>query len=59
MYGVGAYQVGVPLYSVLKSYYNEFYHEKSLKERLNENYGKEGWALVTGASEGIGREYAN
>jgi 17beta-estradiol 17-dehydrogenase / very-long-chain 3-oxoacyl-CoA reductase len=30
-----------------------------LKQRLNEKYGGEGnWALVTGASEGIGKSFA-
>ena len=28
------------------------------EERLQETFGKGEWAVITGASEGIGREYA-
>ena len=49
----------MPTYSLLKSYYNAHLDETDLKSKLNSQYGgSEKWALVTGASEGIGREYA-
>ena len=44
-----------------KTVYNADYHHVPLGKRLNDLYGgAEGdrWALVTGASEGIGRSYA-
>ena len=59
VYAVGFYQCGVPFYGLLKAYYNQSMHEVPLKERLNQRYGGDSqWALVTGASEGIGRAYA-
>ena len=44
---------------MLKSIYNQTTEETPLKQRLNNRYGGQGqWALVTGASEGIGKAYA-
>ena len=59
IYAVGLYQCGVPTYGLLKSYYNAHLEDIDLKTKLNSRYGgSDKWALVTGASEGIGREYA-
>ena len=57
IYGVGTYQIGSQLYVGGRHYYNSFVDEKTIKERLGifrgEKEGEE-WAIVTGASEGIG-----
>ena len=61
MYLVGGYQVGCQLFNFARTVYNTDYHDVPLKQRLNDLYGGakgDRWALVTGASEGIGREYA-
>ena len=59
VYAVGLYQCGIPFYNLLRSYYNQSLENRSLKEKLNTRYGGEGpWALITGATEGIGRAYA-
>ena len=59
VYAVGLYQCGIPVYNILRSYYNQSLENRSLKEKLNTRYGgKRSWALITGASEGIGRAYA-
>ena len=73
IYLVGAYQVAKQFISFGTSYYNlsdtqeslferdEFkeFRQVPLKQRLNQRYGGEGtWALVTGASDGIGKSFA-
>ncbi len=56
VYLVGAYKVGTQLYDFGRTVYNTDYDATPLKKRLNDKYGKEGeWALITGASEGIGK----
>ena len=56
MYLVGAYKVGTQLYDFGRTVYNTDHDGTPLKKRLNDKYGKEGeWALITGASEGIGK----
>ena len=62
VYLVGAYQLGTQFYCLGKSYYNLNQDETgqfTIKQNLNEKFGTENeWAVVTGASEGIGRTYA-
>lgn len=59
VYLVGVYQVWSQLSPLCHSWFNISGDEKPLKMRLNDRYGGEGeWAVVTGASEGIGRSYA-
>ena len=59
IYLTGLYQCSVPAYCLLKSIYNQKADETPIKQRLNQRYGGLGqWALVTGASEGIGKAYA-
>ena len=64
IYGVGLYQIATNLYQGAVSYYNGYEDKRPRKERLSvfrdgvqAPDGQE-WAIVTGASEGIGREYA-
>lgn len=65
IYLVGAYKVGMPLYDYANYRYNV--NRKEQKDvlrneyRIKENYNssdKPQWAVVTGASEGIGRCFA-
>ena len=64
IYGVGLYQIGINAYQGAISYYNGYLDSRSRKERLS--VFRDGaqapdgleWAIITGASEGIGREYA-
>ena len=59
VYLVGGYQVGNLMLNFGRTLYNTEYEQISLKTRLNSSYGSEGeWAIVTGASEGIGKAYA-
>ena len=63
VYAVGAYKVGSEMYVAGRAYWNDAYEQVSLKDRLaiyRDSDGKDGdnWAIVTGASEGIGRAYA-
>ncbi len=59
VYLVGAYKVGTQLLDFGRTVFNTDYAGSPLKQRLNAKYGKEGeWALITGASDGIGKEYA-
>jgi len=59
IYLVGGYKIGSQLFPFLTTVYNTTVDEIPLKKRLNDRYGGEGeWALITGASEGIGRSYA-
>ena len=59
VYLVGAYKVGTHLFDYGRTIFNTDYAAAPLKKRLNDKYGKEGeWALITGASEGIGKQYA-
>ena len=61
VYLVGGFQVGRQMLNFARTVYNTDYHDVSLKQRLNDLYGGangDRWALITGASEGIGREYA-
>ena len=59
VYLIGGYKVGTQLYDFGKSVYNLDHNNIPVKQRLNNKYGTEGeWALITGASEGIGRSYA-
>ena len=61
VYLIGAYKIGIPLSEFTLHYYNMFHREelesKTVYQRLRESY-KGDWAVVTGASEGIGRAYA-
>ena len=59
-YLVGAYKVVTSLAYTAKTLYNGDHEERnSLKQRLNAKYGAEDeWAVITGASEGIGKSYA-
>ena len=72
IYGAGLYQVGGQFYRFWKSYDNltaddaanqldALFQRKKMTTTafLQGQYGKGEWALVTGASEGIGREYAH
>lgn len=56
VYWLGAYQVGKGFYHLANHYYNSEQEDKHL--RLASLYGQGEWALITGASEGIGAEYA-
>ena len=61
VYLVGGYQVGSQIFNFARTVYNTDYQDVPLKQRLNDLYGGangDRWALITGASEGIGREYA-
>ena len=61
VYLVGGYKVGSAIFGYALSAYNTDYSDVPLKQRLNDLYGGgngDQWALVTGASEGIGRSYA-
>ena len=61
IYAVGLYQVGSQIYQAANSWYNIYEDKKPLKDRLSiYRDGDEGtqWAIVTGASEGIGAAYA-
>lgn len=64
IYMVGAYQISIPFYNVYKYHVNNHEREKrtgiSNEFRIKDKYNANGesWALVTGSSEGIGREYA-
>jgi len=51
---VGAYKAGLPLASLLYTYYNV----KSPHPSILDQCGANSWAVVTGASEGIGESYA-
>ena len=59
---LGAYKMTVPLFGVCLHYYNRFYRESMTEmgndARLRKTYGDGKWAIVTGASEGIGKEFA-
>jgi len=56
IYGVGLYQVGTQVSRFVQSNINLAAEKK--EERLQETFGKGEWAVITGASEGIGRDYA-
>lgn len=57
IYAVGLFQVGTQTYRFFKSYYNLYQNDNNV--RLPALFGGKGeWALITGASEGIGEEYA-
>jgi short-subunit dehydrogenase len=56
VYWLGAYQVGKGFYHLAEHYYNSEQEDKH--SRLPNLYGNGEWALITGASEGIGAEYA-
>lgn len=61
--GLGAYKICQPFYDVALYIYNRFQREKDSgkmnDERLRDRYGSnDSWAIVTGGSEGIGREFA-
>ena len=59
IYLLGAYKIGTHVYEFGKTYQNSKLEDFQLKKQLNEKYGEGGqWALVTGASEGIGKSYA-
>lgn len=61
IYAVGFYQVGKQIYRAANTYFNIEKDPTSLKERLSVyRDGEEGtkWAVITGASEGIGASYA-
>ncbi len=61
IYAVGFYQVGMQIYRGADTYCNIKKDETTLKERLSVyRDGEEGtkWAVITGASEGIGASYA-
>ena len=63
VYAVGFYQVGSAMYQSAMSYYNSNQDERPMKERLavfRNQAAPDGseWAIITGASEGIGRSYA-
>ena len=66
IYLLGAYQIGSPLYAFGFHQYNYIKREEiagtSNENRLKKEYGgrigdKPAWALVTGGSEGIGKEF--
>jgi hypothetical protein len=56
IYGVGLYQVGTQVSRFAKSINNLAQEHKD--SRLQETFGEGEWAVITGASEGIGKEYA-
>ena len=61
--GLGAYKMSVPIFDVAHHFFNRYYreqfNEESNDERLLRKYGQnKSWAVVTGGSEGIGREFA-
>lgn len=61
IYAVGLYKVGFELYQTGLSYWNIYGNEAySLQDRIRGSYGGNNseWAIVTGASEGIGKSYA-
>ena len=63
IYAAGFYQIGKQAYGGALSYYNSFVDETPLKEKLSVFKPKGAadgteWAIVTGASEGIGSKYA-
>ena len=56
---LGAYKLSQPFLEAGLFFYNKEYADT--KDRLKKLYGggeKARWAIVTGASEGIGREFA-
>jgi shikimate 5-dehydrogenase len=65
---LGAYKTCVPLFNFGLHHYNNDYRSQyeSIEERFRKYYGstpdtpahKKGWALITGGSDGIGKEYA-
>ena len=61
IYLVGAYKLGRPLYDYMEHYCNNNHRGKkqgiSNEQRIKETYNPNGdkWAIVTGASSGIGR----
>ena len=61
---VGLYKISHPIYSYSIHYYNNKIKEDvdqiTNQQRLQTLYNPKGdkWAIVTGASEGIGRSYA-
>ena len=64
IYLTGAYTIGKPLYVYGNHYYNNYMREEETKvmthERIHQTYNpkKDKWAIVTGASEGIGKSFA-
>ena len=60
IYLLGGYQLGCIGYNMGSNYYNQHYLKPSFHDRIRREYNASGkqWALVTGASEGIGRCYA-
>jgi hypothetical protein len=53
-YSIGGYQILTPFWHFYVHYYNQFYFRK------NENFAatnKGRWAIVTGSSDGIGKEF--
>lgn len=59
VYLVGGYQICTRLWSTARSWYNLDFCDVPLEQRLRDLYGGDGeWALITGASEGIGKQYA-
>ena len=56
----GFYKLGSVAYNTGASYYNQFQLKPEYKDRIRNTYNSSGkqWAVVTGASEGIGRCYA-
>lgn len=61
IYAVGFYKLGMPIATYATQYYNHHHREeqenRSNDERLRKTYGGQ-WAVVTGASEGIGKAFA-
>ena len=59
VYAVGLYKIGFELYQTGLAYWNTQANEQPLQERFSIFGGDNGeWAVVTGASEGIGKNYA-
>jgi len=56
IYILGFYEVSTSLYSFIYPYYIQTYAEPP--PPLSEKYGFKSWAIITGASEGIGRALA-
>ena len=64
IYLTGGYQIGVPVWTYSKNYYNNYKIEEEEKltndTRIQKTYNApfNKWAVITGGSEGIGKAYA-